>query len=138
MSGWLHDMTRQHKSDLTRARYIARAASTAGEPGAAVVLEILQEHQQDRDIVFCGCRAVEHLPASDRRVELFADVILNEPSWSRTTWPVPLLRHFEEGITQQNAPTADRAALLQDPRGHRQATAVCGCSGLTFLAPWQT
>ena len=103
VSGWLQDMARQHKSDLTRARYIARAASTAGEPGAAVVLEILREYQQDRDIVFCGCRAVENLPASDRRVEMFADVILNEPSWSRTTWPVPLLRHFEEGITQQNA-----------------------------------
>ena len=103
MSGWLNDMARQHKSDPTRARCIARAASIAGEPGASVVLEILQEHQQDRDILFCGRRAAEQLPASDLRVELFADVILNESSWSQTTWPIPLLRHIEDGVTQQNA-----------------------------------
>ena len=103
VSVWLQDMARQHKSDPTRARYIARAASSAGEPGAAVVLEILQEHQQDHDILFSGLHAAEQLPASDQRVEAFADVILNESSWSRTTWPIPLLRHIEDGVTQQNA-----------------------------------
>ena len=103
VSDWLNDMARQHKSDPTSARYIARAASTAGEPGASVVLEILQAHQQDRDILSSALYAAEQLPAADRRVDAFADVILNESSWLRTTWAIPLLRHIKDGITQQNA-----------------------------------
>ena len=103
VSDWLNDMARQHKSDPIRARYIARAASTAGVPGASVVLEILQEHQHDHDILFSALHAAEQLPATDQRVEAFADVILNESSWSRTTWAIPLLRHIKDGITQQNA-----------------------------------
>ena len=103
VSDWLNDMARQHKSDPTSARYIARAASTAGEPGASVVLEILQEHRQDRDILSSALYAAEQLPAADRRVEAFADVILDKWSWLRTTWAIPLLRHIKDGITQQNA-----------------------------------
>ena len=100
---WLKGMARRHMSEPTRARNVASAAAIAGPPAAGVVLDILKQHQQRRDILFLGIRAARDLPASDSGVEAFADIILNKAGWSLPTYPRPLLDQIADGVTEDNA-----------------------------------
>ena len=100
---WLEEMTRQHGSDPISADHLARAAFGVGKPATALVLSIVQDHQQHPDILLCGVHAAGQLPSSDDLVEAFADVILNEGSWARATWPNPLLKQLADGVSQANS-----------------------------------
>ena len=101
--GWLEDMYRQHGQDPTRAAHIARAAAMAGELAVELMLTIVSVHQQHRTILHWGIRSARRLPASVRRVEDFAEVILNPASWSQAVAPWGLLRLLSEGATKENA-----------------------------------
>ena len=124
---WLEGLAREHQSDSVRARCIARAASVAGEPAVAVVLEIVKEHQQDPDVLSVGLYAVDQLSSCDVRVEVLADIVLNEHIWSQVTWPDPVLRQLEDGVTAENA--SGRVVLLC----HKIRTVPDGDYGLSFL-----
>lgn len=100
---WLEEMTRQHGSDPISADHLARAALGVGEPAAGLVLSIVQAHQQHPGILLCGVHAAGQLPSSDDLVETFADVLLNEGSWARATWPNPLLKQLADGVSEVNA-----------------------------------
>ena len=100
---WLEEMACRHVSKPLQARSIASAAAFAGPAAAGVVLSILEAYPQRRDIVFKGLRAVRQLPATDARVEAFADIILNETNWSRSTLSHPLLDQLADGVTDANA-----------------------------------
>ncbi len=99
---WLEDTYSQHGQDPTRAAHIARAAAMAGEPAVELMLTIVSVHQQHRTILHWGIRSVRRLPASDQRVEDFADVILNPGSWSQAGAPWGLLQRLSEGATEEN------------------------------------
>ena len=107
---WLEDMYRRHGADPTRAGHIARAAAVAGESAVGVVLTVVRAHQQHRSVLHWGIRSARQLPASDHRVEDFADVILNGDSWSQAVAPWALLQHLAEGATPEN--TRRRIQLL--------------------------
>ena len=100
---WLEDMYSQHGQDPTRAAHIARAAAMAGEPAVELMLTAVRVHQQHRTILHWGTRSARRLPASDQRVEDFADVILNPGSWSQAVAPWGLLQRLSEGATAENA-----------------------------------
>ena len=127
VTNWLEDLAREHRSDTVPARCIARAASVAGEPAASVVLEILKVHHQDPDIVSVGLHVVEQLAPSDTRVEELADIVLNEETWAHVTWPDPLLRQLEDGVTAENV--RGRVVLLC----HKIRTVPDGDYGLFLL-----
>ena len=86
-----------------RAAHIARAAAMAGEPAIGVMLTIVRVHQQHRTVLHWGIRSARRLPASDERVEDFADVMLNPGSWSEAVGPWGLLQRLSEGVTEENA-----------------------------------
>ena len=100
---WFEEMYRQHGQDPTRSAHIARAAATAGEAAVGLMLTIVRAHQQHRSILHWGIRAARGLPASDQRVEEFADVILNPGSWSQAVAPWGLLQRLSGGATEENA-----------------------------------
>ena len=100
---WLEDMYRRHGADAMRADHIARAAATTGGPAAGLVLTVVRAHQHHRTILHWGIRSARQLPASDHRVEDFADVILNVGSWSQAVAPWELLQRLSEGATEENA-----------------------------------
>ena len=102
--GWLEDMYRRHGQDPTGAAHIARAACDGG--GARCWRDAhhwCASHQQHRTVLHWGVRSARRLPASDQRVEDFADVILNPASWSEAVGPWGLLQRLSEGVTEENA-----------------------------------
>ena len=100
---WLEDMYRQHGHDPTRSAHIAKSAAMAGESAVGLALTIVGAHRQHRTILHWGISAARQLPASDRRVEDFADVVLNPGSWSQAGVPWVLLQRLSEGATEENA-----------------------------------
>ena len=75
----------------------------AGEPAVELMFTIVRDHRQNRTILHWGIRSARQLPASDHRVDDYAEVILNPGSWSQAVAPWALLQRLSEGAAEENA-----------------------------------
>lgn len=111
---WLDGMYDKHGSNSTRALYLAKAALDVGELSFSVVYRAMTDHPNNPLILELGIRAMDKVNSSDRLVERFADVLLNESSWTFsgiTSWlKDPIMKQFLGGLNEGNA--KDRVVIL--------------------------
>ena len=110
ITAWLEDMYEKHATKPRSCFDIARVALEVGEPALALVLRALRDRQQDSGIIMLGRMAVKQLEASDELLISFADILLNEQSWSRMRDADPLMEQIASGVTATNA--VERIGLL--------------------------
>ena len=103
VTAWLEEMYDLHRATPVRAWDLARAALEVGGRALHLVLAALQEHPEHSGIVVLADMAVAKLDASDELVERFADVLLNEASFTTLTYAEPLLKQVCAGIDEGNA-----------------------------------
>ena len=100
---WLGEMYGLHRATPRQAWDLTRAALDVGGQALHLVLAALQEHPEHSGIVMLADMAVAKLDASDELVERFADVLLNEASFTKLTYAEPLLKQVCAGIDEGNA-----------------------------------
>ena len=103
VTAWLEEMYALHGAKPGPAWDIARTAEEIGGPALRLVLRAVKDHPQQPGIVMLGDMAVQKLDASDDLVECFADVLLNEASFSQLGYAKPLLGQLAAGINEANA-----------------------------------
>ena len=103
VTAWLKEMYVLHRATPRPAWDLARAALDIGGPALNLVLRAVQDHPEHSGILMLGDMAVERLDSSDALVESFADVLLNESSFSRLVHVESPLTQICIGINEENA-----------------------------------
>ena len=103
VTAWLEEMYGLNGATPRPAWDLARAALDIGGRALNLVLRAVRDHPEHSGILMLGDMAVEKLDASEERVESFADVLLNESSFSRLGYAEPLLRQICAGINEDSA-----------------------------------
>ena len=103
VTAWLEEMYGLHGATPRPAWDLARAALDIGGRALNLVLRAVRDHPEHSGILMLGDMAVEKFDASDELVESFADVLLNESSFSRLGYAEPLLRQICAGINEDSA-----------------------------------
>ena len=117
VTAWLKEMYVLHRATPRLAWDLAKAALDIGGPSLNLVLRAVQDHPEHSGILMLGDMATERLDASDALVESFADVLLNESSFSRLVHVESPLRQICVGINEENA--YQRVRLLRPQDRHR-------------------
>ncbi len=111
---WLDEMYDKHGSNSIPALYLAKAALDMGESGFIVVHRAITHHPNKPLLLELGIRAIDKVNSSDRLVEEFSDVLLNESSWEfqGIAWWLKdrSIEQFADGVNGDNA--KDRVILL--------------------------
>ena len=104
VASWLAEMYEKYEGKhVVTASYLARIALEANKPVLDVVLRAVKEYPTNPGIVYLGVRAVEKIDPSDKLVQDFADVLLNEGSWKARFSIESLQKQFIDGINKENA-----------------------------------
>lgn len=111
---WLGKMYDTHGSNSTCALYLAEASLKVEGFGLNVLRRAMTDHPNTPLILGLGIRAMDKVNSSDQLVEIFADVLLNEVSWTFSGIARGLrgrpMEQFSDGVNEDNA--KDRVVLL--------------------------
>ena len=102
-AAWLERMYARHRAKSRPAWDIARAALDIGEPVLELVFNAVEDHPEHSGMLMLGDMAVQKLDAADELVERFADLALNEDSFTKLGHAEPLIARLSEGINETNA-----------------------------------
>ncbi|MCY3950785.1 MAG: hypothetical protein OXF61_16525 [Acidimicrobiaceae bacterium] len=103
VSSWLGTMYDKHDGDVEHARCFAHAAYRVSGSAHDLLLRLVRRYPCDDRVALAGRDAALELDAAHPLVEQFADVLINEDSWSRIILADQLVAHLGDGVNEHNA-----------------------------------